>query len=407
MKMSKWTQVLLSAGVISLPAMVHADDTNAAPIPNSVLTSLNSTTLSGYIDTTAIWKPGSGNANMPGRVYDAGDTQDGFNMNVLSLTLDKPLDEGEWSAGYHVQMLFGPNAAKRGTGSIIPITTGTGGTAPVSSVSDFAFNEAYISLRVPIGNGIEFHVGQFGTFNGFEAFDTYKNPNWSRSYGFFNETSAHTGVAAFYKFADWLSVQGGVGNVGPFNSQVDARAPSESQKAYLGMFTLTAPESFGFAKGATLSAGYTVGPNVAGGPHVNQIYIGGTLPLPVTGLAIGYAYDYTSEVNQFITGDPTVHGGYANSAALYILWQATEKLKLNTRLDYATSTPGWYGATAPHRLGSVTMTADYALWKNVISRGEVRWDHSLDGSTPFGGTTPGVGRDGDAVSLELNLIYLF
>ena len=140
---------------------------------------------------------------MPGRVYDGSDVQDGFNMNLVSLTLDKPLDESEWAAGYHVQMLFGPFAAKRGTGSIVPI--GTGG--PASSVVQFAFNEAYINLRVPIGNGIEFHLGQFGTFNGFEAFDTYKNPNWSRSYGFFNETSAHTGIAAFYKVSDCLFIQ--------------------------------------------------------------------------------------------------------------------------------------------------------------------------------------------------------
>jgi hypothetical protein len=274
-------------------------------------------------------------------------------------------------------------------------------------VVQFAFNEAYVNLRVPVGNGIEVHVGQFGTFNGYESFDTYKDPNWSRSYGFYNETSAHTGVAAFYKFCDWLTVQGGIGNVGPFNSQVDARGNIESQKAYLGMFTLTAPDSFGFLKGATLSVGDTTGPNVGGGPNVNQFYVGGTLPMPITGLSLGFAYDYTSELNQFITGNPAATGGYANAAAVYLLWQATEKLKLNTRFDYTTATPGWYGPTGPHRLGAITMTADYSLWKNVVSRGEVRWDHALDSSTPFGGTTPGVGRDGDAVSLILNIIYLF
>ena len=62
MKMSKWTQVLLSAGLVSLPAVVQADVTAAAPQPNSVLTSLSATTLSGYIDTAAIWKFGTGNA---------------------------------------------------------------------------------------------------------------------------------------------------------------------------------------------------------------------------------------------------------------------------------------------------------------------------------------------------------
>lgn len=393
MKISKWTKMLLSAGLVSIPAVMLADD---APAPSTVLTALSSTTLSGYVDTTAVWKFGTGDANMPGRVYDGPDVQDGFNLNVVSLTLDKTPDASEWSAGYHVQMLMGPGASKRGTGLIGAPTT------------DFAFNEAYINLHVPIGNGLEFHVGQFGTFNGYEAYDSYKNPNWSRSYGFFDETSAHTGVAAFYKVADWMTVQAGVGNTGPFNSQVDARTKTESAKAYLAMVTLTAPDSFGWLKGATLSGGYTTGPNTANGPHINQLYAGGTLPLPVTGLSLGIAYDYTSSV----LGEPS----YANATALYIMYQATEKLKLNTRLDYTSATRGWYyspfgSATTFHngndQLGSLTFTADYSLWKNVVSRAEFRWDHSFDGTGPYGGVTAGVPHDKDACSLALNIVYLF
>jgi hypothetical protein len=298
-------------------------------------------------------------------------------------------------------MLMGPGAAKRGTGLISSFST-----------TEFAFNEAYINLRVPIGNGLELHVGQFGTFNGYEAYDTYKDPNWSRSYGFFNETSAHTGIAAFYKVSDCIFLMAGVGNVGPFNSQVDARSSVESAKAYLAMITLTAPESFGFLKGATISGGYTTGPNVAGGAHVDQIYVGGTVPLPITGLSLGYAYDYTGDA--FGPGGGTA--GYANAAALYILFQATEKLKLNTRIDYTSASQGYYypaGATAGtvhsgnDQLGSLTVTADYSLWKQVVSRLEFRWDHSLDGTSPYGGTVAGTPRDQNALSLGLNLIYTF
>jgi hypothetical protein len=399
MKINKWTKLLMSAGLLSLPAVALADGT---PAPSTVLTSLSSTTLSGYVDTSAVWKLGSGNANMPGRVYDGADVQDGFNLNVVSLTLDKPLDDTLWAAGYHVQMLMGPGAAKRGTGLLSS-----------SSTTEFSFNEAYVNLKVPIGNGLEVHVGQFGTFNGYEAYDTYKDPNWSRSYGFFNETSAHTGVAAFYKVNDMITVQGGVGNVGLFNSQVDAKSPVESAKAYLAMITFTAPESMGFLKGATLSGGFTTGPNVGNGPYAEQFYVGGTIPLPISTLSLGYAYDYTANIKQFIAADPTVDGGYANAIALYILWQATEKLKINTRLDYTTATVGWYDpqGVVPgqdnDKLGSLTVTADYSLWKNVVSRAEFRWDHSFDDVSRFGGTVAGEPRDGNAVSLALNIIYLF
>src|SRR5438477_632629 len=148
MKMSKWTRMLLSAGLISLPAVVQAADPPATP--NTVLTALSATTLSGYVDTTAVWKFGTGDANMPGRVYDGPDAQDGFNLNVVSLTLDKPLDESPWAAGYHVQMLMGPYAAKRGTDLVASSTT-----------TGFSFNEAYVALRVPVAaGGIDFKVGQ-------------------------------------------------------------------------------------------------------------------------------------------------------------------------------------------------------------------------------------------------------
>ena len=86
--MNKWTHALLGVGLISLPALAHADEK-----VNVVQTALSATTLSGYVDTSAIWKFGTGNANMPGRTYDGADVQDGFNLNVVSLTLDKPLEK--------------------------------------------------------------------------------------------------------------------------------------------------------------------------------------------------------------------------------------------------------------------------------------------------------------------------
>jgi predicted porin len=172
------------------------------------------------------------------------------------------------------------------------------------------------------------------------------------------------------------------------------------------MITLTAPESFGFLKGATLSAGYTTGPNTTPGAHeVDQFYAGGTIPLPVTGLSLGWAYDYSGDL---AVGAQT--HGYANSIAGYLMWQATEKLKLNGRLDYGSATTGWYavqGGPGAHRIGSFTATADYSLWKNVISRAEFRWDHALDGSKPYGGETAGAPTQEQAVSLALNLIYQF
>jgi hypothetical protein len=392
MKINKWTQVLLGVGLVSIPAVTHAEEQMQL---SSLRTELTSTTISGYVDTTATWKFGTGNANMPGRTYDGTDTQDGFNLNVVSITFAKPLDESEWAAGYTVQTLLGPGATKRGTRSLIGGPSG-----------DFAFNEAVVLLRVPVGNGIDFKVGQFGTYNGYEAYDTYKNPNWSRSYGFFIESSAHTGVSASYKFADWVSVSAGVGNMAGFNNASDAKydpAISESEKAWLGMITFTAPESFGFLKGASLSLGYTGGKSTPTAQYAQEnYYLGISLPTPIDALAVGLAFDYTTGI-----------GGKdedAGALAAYLAIQATEKLKIHTRVDYGFGDTGQFYPSKPgtdNKLLSFTLTADYSLWKNVISRLEGRVDSALTGGPAFGGTVAGTPKDRTASSLTANFIYQF
>jgi hypothetical protein len=399
MKINKWTQVLLGVGLVSIPAVTHAEEQLS-----QLRTELTSTTISGYVDTTYTYKFCEGNVNMPGRVYDGGQpgyNHDGFNLNVVSITFAKPLDESEWASGYNVQTLFGPGATKRGTGSLI----GGGG--------DVAFNEAVVLLRVPIGNGIDFKVGQFGTFNGYEAYDTYKNPNWSRSYGFYIESSAHTGVAASYKIGESITIQGGVGNMAGFNNQVDAMyLNSESSKAFLGMITWTLPEGAGFLKGASLSAGYTGGEATPTSSWWQEnYYLGLSLPTPINGLAVGLALDYTKGISTPLT-PPNSEDYYSEAFAVYVSFQATEKLKINGRADFAKGDNGTFGYISTtdgnNELFSLTCTADYALWKNVISRLELRWDTALTDDSPFGGTTdnPAPG-DKSATSLTANFIYQF
>ena len=36
--------------------------------------------------------------------------QDGFNLDVMKLSIAKPQDESPWASGYQVDLLFGPDA---------------------------------------------------------------------------------------------------------------------------------------------------------------------------------------------------------------------------------------------------------------------------------------------------------
>src|ERR1035437_5189667 len=66
MKFNKWTLGLAAVGVVSLASAARADEAKMCVVQ----TALSSTTLSGYVDTAAIWRPGtdSGPLNTAGNI---------------------------------------------------------------------------------------------------------------------------------------------------------------------------------------------------------------------------------------------------------------------------------------------------------------------------------------------------
>jgi len=262
MKCNKWTQALAAVGLVSLGSVAQAEEAQ-----HQVLTALSSTTLSGYVDTSAIWKTGTdnhgpGNNNViPGRTFDGtSDKLDGFNLNVVKLTLEKPLDEGQWAAGYKADLVFGPDANYYST-----VLSGGG-----VNNGDFAVKQAYVALRAPVGNGIDIKMGVFDTIIGYEVYETGNNPNYSRSYGYALEPTHHTGVLLSYHVADWLSVSGGVVNGwnGPVNDKIHSAGGGgrlEERKAYLGSLIITLPEGTGPVAGSAIYLGIVSGDNTASG----------------------------------------------------------------------------------------------------------------------------------------------
>ena len=167
MKINQWTLGLAAAGVVSLASAVQAEEAAA----NQVMTAVSATTLSGYVDTSIQWRPGTGNATGAGAFTGPG-KQDGFNLNVVKLRLEKVLDESEWAAGYRAELLFGPDA--------VGYNTSANTAAP--GFSDFSIKDAYVQLRAPVGNGLDFKLGSFSTIGGYEVFESGDNANYSRSY---------------------------------------------------------------------------------------------------------------------------------------------------------------------------------------------------------------------------------
>jgi len=423
MKFNKWTVGLAAVGAVSLASVAQADEK-----PSSLMTAVSSTILSGYVDTSAEWNPGTGNNNVPNYAYNSPGKADGFNLDSVKISLEKPLDESQWAAGYKVDLFFGPDANVLGT-------TSTG-----ISLADFVIKQAYVSLRTPIGNGIDWKLGVWDTIIGYESTEDPSNPNFTRSYGYTLEPTTHTGLQGTYKVSDCLSFTGGIANTtGPIigggtgfgSSSNPGRAnppKAESYKTYMGSVALTAPNDWGFLAGSSLSAGVINGwggntKNVLGttGAGANgvqdNIYVGATVNTPVTGLKAGVSYDYFSTPHQTYSG--TAFGPFAQSwaddVALYASFQATEKLSVTARGEYLWQSTFNGPLNTPDKVFALTGTIQYDLWKNVLSRLEVRWDHQA-GSDAFTGTGAAYGGDinnGGAAdkhnyyTLAANIIYKF
>lgn len=374
MKVNQWTLGLAAAGVISFGAVAQAEEKPS----HQVLTAVSSTALSGYVSTSATWQPGK---SVPNAGYSYAKTE-GFSLDVIDIKLSSPLAEGEYATGYNVELWLGPDAV--GLGNAI---------AGAANTSTIAIKNANVSLNIPVGNGLTAKVGVFDTVVGYESANSVENPNYTRSIGYSIEPTSHTGLLLGYKVCDGFSANVGVAN--SYDAALNANNAAASTLTYLASISLTAPDSLGFLKGAVLNAGVVDG-DAAGATGADQtlIYVGVTLPTGIDALKLGVSYDHLN-VDKSSTD--------IDALAVYASYKLSDKLSLNSRFEYALAGTGVGNAT---EAGIATLTLDYALWANVVSRLEYRLVHDLNGSKGAA-TTAGVASRNNGHSLIAQIAYKF
>jgi len=405
MKFNKWTLGLAAVGVVSLASAARADEKM-----NALQTALSNTTISGYVSASFNWdiypggaaQVGSPSAFIPFQpLY----KQDGFNLDVVKLSISKPEDESPWASGYQVDLLFGPDAV------------GYNPSWNSSGYSDFAIKQAYVALRTPVGNGIDWKIGVFDSPLGYEVFDAGSNPNYTRSIGYAIEPTELTGILGTYKINDEWSVSLGVANTltsginsRDFESGFGDGAGSFWKKTILGSLAYTAPSSWGWAAGSSMYAGaiygYTDQSFGYGNDYQANYYAGVTLNTPWKQLTTGFAFDFADHFDAFPI-NVWVLGGYGT-------FKATDKLSFNARAEYAKASFIPSGTGDSPDLFEFTGTIEYDLWANVISRLELRWDHVLDnknavaeGAYEFTDYDYDTVFNRDSVGLYANIIYKF
>ncbi|HEU5397426.1 MAG TPA: outer membrane beta-barrel protein [Verrucomicrobiae bacterium] len=353
-------------------------------------TALSDTTISGYVDVAATFSPG--NTGVPYSFGAAKAQANGITLNAVDIALDKPMDESPWASGYHVELEMGPNGPQY--------------SSYTSVDGNYSYiRQAYLTLRTPVGNGIDWKVGYFDTIIGYESNSSPLNPNYTHSYGYTIEPTSHTGVIGTYKFCDELSVTAGVAD----NSVAPGFDTGMYQPSVLGLVTLTAPDSFGPLKGASISAGIVNRTWTGGG---DSYYVGATIPTPLSALSFGAAFDYLDQhnaVNGIFGVTPNSENDSMWDIAVYGSYKATDKLAFNVRGEYFDNSAS--GVASAHTASiypfsaaeELTFTVQYNLWANVLSRAEFRWDH-VEHGYPY--SSPNT-QEANAYMLALNLIYQF
>jgi len=417
MKFNKWTLGLAAVGAVSMASAVRADEAKLS----SVQTALSNTIISGYVSASMNWNVNhtADGDSIGEQIPLQGGKADGFNLDVVKLSISKAEDESPWASGYEADLLFGPDAV--GWNVAAP---GSGNSSYYDGYSDFAIQQAYITLRTPVGNGIDWKVGVFNTIIGYESFDAGSNPNYTRSWGWAVEPTEHTGILGTYAINSAWSVSAGIANtliagINTRNGYNTSETPSVWDKTYMGSVTYTAPSSWGWASGSALYAGVvygwgggkqgTTGTHGDEGGNQQNYYAGATLNSPWKDVTFGASFDYVQNLNglkYFNTahGDEYIFG-------LYNTIKATDKLSFNSRAEYWDAEAK--GGPSGNELGSVTGVAltedlEYDLWANVMSRLEVRWDHIL--TSDYGETyTPTASFAYETTSLGVyaNFIYKF
>jgi hypothetical protein len=408
---------------------------------NYVETAQKGITLSGYVDVSYTNMfggrgTGFGGAQAVGHQFDVNNNN--FNVNAVKIALEKALpDKNEWAAGFRIDTIYGSDA------NHLPDT----GLNPTGTATGFAIEQALVKFRIPVGNGLDIYAGKFVTFLGYEVIESPANPNFSRGLLFTNAIPlTNTGVYADYKFNDTFEAKLGVvdgwnnsvspGSVGGANATDQQNDYPFGGKAITGQLNINAP-----GKNANITQSFIYSPS--GEPGNPSFYGGPTASIdngPIAvydiwgnwnptfdksgNLTLGFNVDfgYNGASGSPLNGNPAfgsavapVDGTALDSntyygVALYAQYKLTKVITLAARGEYlhedASDNPKFGAPGVSNDDFSETLTVSFAIWDNLLTRMEYRYDHVVNGEL-FDLGVPSVSTTQDQNEVSLEAVYSF
>ena len=362
--------------------------------------------MSGYVDTAYNFnfnRPDTGatgrtstlNATNVGRVFDR--VANNFTLHAAELVIEKS-STTESPIGGRTDLFFGDDAEQIHA-------VGLGDVATGDNPDPFDLQQAYLTLKAPVGDGLDLKVGKFVTLLGAEVIESPANWNYSRSYLFgYAIPFTHTGLLASYPLPnEWGSTTWGLVN------GWDEADENNSFKTILGNLTLTPLKGFSFASNLITGA-----ERASDNRNDRTVWDFVATWQPIEKLTLMANYDYGHESN--LTHGGTTRGGDGanwNGWALYSKYDLTDKWSLAGRLEWFNDVDNVRTRlTGPATNGSVldgirfteyTLTSQWQLYQHLLARLEYR--HDAASERVFLSNNASFTNSQDTISTEL--IYHF
>jgi hypothetical protein len=160
--------------------------------------------MSGYVDAT-MTETFETPADQFNRLRTFDTNAHSFNNEQVKLVFEKATSEDS-RAGFRIDMMMGRSARLLGFAT-------ADAPAGTSNLDDFELEQAYVTYKADVGNGLDIYGGKFVTLLGAEVLETPLNWNISRSMLFgFAIPFTHTGLRTTYAWNDKWSTTVGVNN---------------------------------------------------------------------------------------------------------------------------------------------------------------------------------------------------
>ena len=189
---------------------VSAKDTKKMVQNNFLETQQKGIKLSGYVDSGYSYNFNSSSKSaVTGRFGSDEASRGDFNLYAVKLALEKAMTaENKAQAGFRTDVMIGEDAYYLANRN--PLYNWDNND---SQNSNYLFLEqAYVSIRAPVGNGWDFKVGKFASILGYEVMERPANMNTTYGLLFDAMPLYYTGVLSSYKFDEYIDVKLGVVN---------------------------------------------------------------------------------------------------------------------------------------------------------------------------------------------------